>query len=261
VAVQVPPYRGRAFLRVLSWLVFARLATPDATVSWHMSRNQGPDSIAGLLSDLGWQLRARERDRGGVRLVTRPPAPAQPVPVPVPTAFTATVGGQQLRLVADYGVFSPGAIDAGTAVLCDVALAGPAVDLLADIGTGYGAIAIALVRNGIAARAVGTDVDLVALWLARQNAAANDVELAVTGTPDPAALAPTALTVCNLPTHVDRSASAALIAGLCHRAGHGRLLMVVHASLEARYARHLHHAGLRVRRHPGPSHVVLTVTG
>jgi ribosomal protein L11 methylase PrmA len=115
-----------------------------------------------------------------------------------------------------------------------------------------------LVRNGIAARAVATDVDCIALWLAQRNADANGVPLEVQCTPDPRRLEPTPLTVCNVPTHIPVAESAELMRALAERtAGGGRLLAVVHASLEARYAQHLAAARLRVTRHPGPAHVVL----
>jgi len=83
------------------------------------------------------------------------------------------------------------------------------------------------------------------------------VPLALACTPDPAAIDPTPLTVCNVPTHIDRHDTERFMASLAGRARQGRLLAVVHASLEARYTRHLEAHGLRVGRHPGPAHVVL----
>ena len=49
--------------------------------------------------------------------------------------------------------------------------------------------------------------------------------------------------------------------GLLRRARSGRLLAVVHASLEMRYARYFTQAGLRPVRHSGAAHVVLDSGG
>jgi 16S rRNA G1207 methylase RsmC len=161
-------------------------------------------------------------------------------------------------LEADYGVFSPGAIDAGSALLLEVASGLGPLEALADIGVGYGALALSLVAGGVAPRAVATEVDSIAAWLAERNAAAAGIELRLALDPDPLAVERTELTVCNVPTHLDARASAALMAGLAARARDGRLLAVVHAGLEERYARHLE--GLDVARHRGADHVVLEAT-
>jgi hypothetical protein len=49
------------------------------------------------------------------------------------------------------------------------------------------------------------------------------------------------------------------MAALAERARYGRLLAVVHAGLEERYARQLELPGLRANRHRGADHVVLEV--
>jgi 16S rRNA (guanine1207-N2)-methyltransferase len=255
--VRIPEFRGKSLVTALAWLVSARLVHPGAEVSWLLAKGQGPDSVRRLLAAAGWTLE-RAREGGLVRLRGAAPPPGPP---PRPATFTTSVGGQQLELAADWGVFSPGHVDEGTRLLLDVALAGPPVEAVADVGIGYGPLAVGLVHAGLAARAVGTDVDSVALWLAARNAAAYGVDLAVSCTPDPGAVEPTPLTVCNVPTHVDAAATAALLRGLLGRARGARLLMVVHASLEERYARYVSAAGLRWSRHPGPAHVVLDVAG
>ena len=256
VEVHLPPYRGHAFVPVLAWLA-ARLAAGVAPVSWYATRQQGPDSIRALLEGAGWTLE-RDRSRGMVRLRGAPPAEPER---PDPRRFTALLGGRRVELAADYGVFSPDRVDAGTALLLEVALGRPPVDRVADVGVGYGALAIGLVLGEAAGAALATDVDCVALWLAGENAALCGVPLDLSCTPDPAAIGATALTVCNVPTHIDRGATARFMAALAGRARGGRLLAVVHASLEARYTRHLEAGGLRVRRHPGPAHVVLEAAG
>jgi 16S rRNA G1207 methylase RsmC len=253
VEVQLPAYRGNSFIPVLAWLAATRLAAPGAEVVWHVDKRQGPDSVQRLLGSLGWQL--EQARRGRLRLLTGQPPPT--TELPEPRQFTADIGAIRVQLAADYGVFSPAEIDAGSQLLLDVALRGPSVAALADIGVGYAPLAIGLVRNGIARRAVATDVDCIALWLAGRNAAANGAELHAVCSADPGAVEPTPLTVCNVPTHINAEQTAALMAGLLRRAQAGRLLAVVHASLEARYLRYFTAAGVRSVRHPGPHHVVL----
>jgi 16S rRNA G1207 methylase RsmC len=254
VDIHLPAYRGKSFIPVLAWLVATRLAGPCAGVVWHVDKQQGPDSVLRLLGSLGWELEQTRHGRSR-QLSGQAPAAAD---LPEPRRFTADVGGIQLRLAADYGVFSPNGIDAGTQLLLRVALLGPPVTALADIGTGYAPLAVGLLRNGIARRAVATDVDCIALWLAERNSAENGVAAVETvWSADPGAVEPTPLTVCNVPTHITAEQSAALMGGLLRRARTGRLLTVVHASLEARYARYFTAAGIRPARHQGPHHVVL----
>jgi len=252
VHVHLPTYRGLGLVPVLAWLA-ARLAAGGAAVSWYAAKQQGPDSIRKLLEGAGWRL---ERDRSGrlVRLSGRPPAEPER---PAPRRFIALLGDRQVELAADFGVFSPERIDDGTAVLLDVGLRHAPVDRVADIGVGYAPLAIGLVLAGVARSAVASDVDCIALWLAAENARACGVPLALACTPDPAAVAPAPLTVCNVPTHIDRHETERFMAALADRARTGHLLAVVHASLEGRYTRHLQGHGLRVRRHEGAVHVVL----
>jgi Methyltransferase small domain len=281
VTVRLPGYRGKSLIGVLSWLVTHRLARPDAEVCWYLQKQQGPRSVAALLAGLGWQDVQRERDGDLVKITGHPATwmprycgksdsrfpttsleHAGPGRLPPARQFSAVLGAHELTFLADYGVFSPDRIDDGTRLLAEVMLRQPPVGTLADIGTGYGPLAIAAIRNEIAARAVATDVDCIALWLAERNAAACGVALDVRCTPDPLQVQATALTVCNVPTHVSAVQSAELMRALAQRAMGGRkLLIVVHASLESRHARYLAEAGLAISRHPGPSHVVLDATG
>ncbi|MEI7033332.1 methyltransferase [Streptomyces pratensis] len=255
VLVRLPEYRGKSLIPVLSWLVVNRLAHPGAEASWYLHKQQGPASCAALLTRLGWRDVRHKREGGLVRVTGLPPRSAE---LPEAKAFSGAIGSVELDFLADYGVFSPGHVDDGTALLAEVALRQSPVEVLADIGVGYGPLAIGLVRNGVARRAVATDVDCLALWLAERNAAANGVPLTVECTPDPLDVEPTPLTVCNVPTHIPADLSTALTNALAERVRDGgKLLAVVHASLEQRYAHKLAAAGVKVARHPGPAHVVL----
>jgi 16S rRNA G1207 methylase RsmC len=255
VDIHFPAYRSRTLIPVLSWLTASRLAAPDARVTWYLDKQQGPESFRRLLEELGWQLE-RER-RGRTTLLSgRPPEPEK-VELPPPRQFTAGLGSRRAMLAADYGVFSPEHIDDGTELLLGIALDGPPVAAVADIGTGYGPLAIGLLLNGAAPSATGTDVDCVALWLAAENALRNGVRLPLLCTPEPTDAPPTPLTVCSVPTHLNRADTEQLLAGLAARARQGRLLIAFHKSMEARYTAHLERFGLAVRSHVGPAHVVL----
>jgi 16S rRNA G1207 methylase RsmC len=246
IEVAPPPFRGKRLLPVLSWLL-TNSAVPSAV--WRVERRFGPEYVRRELSPFGWELGAA-RDGRWLLLEGAVPPPHE---LPPPRSFVA----DGLRFEADYGVFSPERIDPGSSLLLDVATRGAPVDVVADIGVGYGALAVSLLARGLAARAVATDVDSIALWLAERNASAAGVRLEVTLDADPLAIEPTALTVCNVPTHLDAERTAALTRALAARARSGRLLAVVHVSLADRYARHLE--GLDVARHAGPQHVVLEV--
>jgi len=254
VDLWLPPYRGKSLVPVLAWLAVTRLAAGDARVRWHLDRQQGPDSIARTLVSLGWTELVKKRDKRLVVLHSRAPATAEP---PVPEHFATHVGDRQFTFEADYGVFSPTRVDDGTALLVATAMRESPVATVADIGVGYGPVAIVAVANGLAAEAVATDIDAVALWLAQRNATRNGVSLSVVCSPDPLAVPPTELTLCNVPTHIDVRQTDALMTALTRRAATGRLLIVVHRSIEHRYARHLDAASLQVERHPGPTHTVL----
>lgn len=253
VEIHFPPYRSRTLAPVLTWLATIRLAGGDARLTWYLDRQQGPDSFRRLLEGLGWQL---ERERRGRTTLLTGSAPEH-VELPPPREFTAVLGGHELTFAADYGVFSPEHLDEGTELLLRVALQGPRVTALADIGTGYGALAIGLSLAGTAQTAYGSDVDCVALWLAGHNAHRNGMSMALSCTAEPADVPPTPLTVCAVPTHINRADTERLMSGLAARARQGRLLLTFHQSLEARYAAYLERSGLKVRSHHGRAHVVL----
>lgn len=254
VDVWLPPYRGKSLVTVLAWLAVTRLAERDAQVRWHLDRQQGPDSIAKILVGLSWTHLQKERNGREVVLHARLPAQAAP---PAPEQFTAKVGARELTFDADYGVFSPRQVDEGTALLAEIALAESPVTTMSDIGVGYGPLAIVAVANDLAADAVATDVDSVALWLAQRNAARNGVRLSTVWSPDPLAAPTTELTLCNVPTHIDVRETEALLTALARRAAAGRLLIVVHSSIAHRYRRYFDVPSLSVRLYPGARHTVL----
>src|SRR5262245_39190784 len=75
----------------------------------------------------------------------------------------------------DHGVFSHGALDAGTKLLLLEAPPPPASGELLDLGCGAGPIAITLAKRSPAARVWAVDVNERALELCRGNAARNGV--------------------------------------------------------------------------------------
>ena len=246
IEIAPPAYRGKRLLPVLSWLVTNR--APGTRATWRVERRHGPDYVRRALEPLGWHLQP-ERAARWLLLHGDVPAPHE---LPPPRSFHA----RGLTFEADYGVFSAERIDPGSELLLDVtARTADPVETVADIGTGYGALGIALVSGGQATRALATEVDSISAWLAERNARTAGVEMRVELDADPLVFAHTALTVCNVPTHLDAVRTASMMEGLCERARKGRLLAVVHGGLADRYARYL--AGLRVTRHEGGEHVVL----
>ena len=239
-----PAYRGKRLLPVLSWL--ATHKAPGARATWRVERRFGPDYVRRALEPYGWRL---EPERAARWLLLHGDVPA-PHELPPPRSFSA----HGLTFEADYGVFSPERIDPGSELLLEVARAAGPVEKVADIGTGYGALALLLVASGCAERALATEVDSISAWLAERNARAAGMDLRVELDPDPLAFGPTPLTVSNVPTHVDAARTAAMMEGLAERASQGRLLFVVHAALADRYARYLR--ALRVKRHTSGEHVV-----
>ena len=252
VVVEVPSHRGKNLVWLLSWIVTSRLATPGASARWEVHDRRALSAVSRVLAGHGWVVH-KEKGRSAA-LSGLVPAPH---PAPEPDRFEVRLGDRDLEFEADFGVFSHGRIDEGTALLFDVALARPAVDSVADVGTGYGPLAIGLVANGRAGRAVGSEVDALALCLAGRNARSAGIDLQLAFEPDPARLPPTDLTVCNIPTHIALGPTGHLAAGLRARLRYGPVLAVVHAGLEERYSRHLSAPGTRLRRHPGSAHVVL----
>ena len=87
-------------------------------------------------------------------------------------------------LVTDSGTFSPKGVDVGTRVLLQVVPMPVAGGVVADVGCGYGPIAVAIAAAAPAAEIWAIDVNERALALCRENAEANGLHNVRTVTPD-----------------------------------------------------------------------------
>lgn len=104
---------------------------------------------------------------------------------PVPCAFNYR--GHALRFMTDAGVFSKGELDEGTRLLLNALpdLSGSVLDL----GSGWGAIGVSIAKANPGASVTMADVNLRALGLCRDNAAANQVQAVCVESDGMAALA------------------------------------------------------------------------
>jgi 16S rRNA G1207 methylase RsmC len=256
--IGVPERRGYSFLALATWLV-GRVVEPGAEVVWEVGRHPAPRTVQRRLAELGWDLAAGRRS-GRLAELTGP-RPPHLDPKPRPRHFHARLGRAELRLEADYGAFSKDDVDQGTRLLVETVLARlPRHPLLVDVGTGYGAIALALLANGWAERAEATDVDAVALWLAARNARANSLRLPLALGGRLPAVAAGAAIACNFPTHAERRHSDRLLADLLAAARTATVVIVVHASLEDRFRRRVAAAGGDAHRLAVAGHAVLRLT-
>jgi 16S rRNA G1207 methylase RsmC len=82
------------------------------------------------------------------------------------------LAGREVDVEVAPGVFSPGGLDKGTAVLLDEAPTPPATGTFLDLGCGWGAIALTLALRSPGATVWALDVNERALELTRRNAAA-----------------------------------------------------------------------------------------
>ena len=90
----------------------------------------------------------------------------------------------QLQFVTDRGVFSHGAVDAGTKLLLLEAPGPPVRGNLLDLGCGYGAIAVTVARRAPAATVWAIDVNRRARVLAEENARAAGTGNVIVVAPD-----------------------------------------------------------------------------
>jgi 16S rRNA G1207 methylase RsmC len=252
VLVTLPTRRGQSFVALLSWLVEALVRrdgpdqdSPPPSVHW-----SGPIAERGAtrrsfatLAELGWVRSGESKSPGWLTVTATPPSPppSRDLSPPGPARRVEQVGSAQLDLAADWGVFSAAAIDAGSRLLLEALVDGLPVTAVADIGCGYGPLGLGLAASGLTTRVIGTEVDDVALALFDANAArlAPGIDSVALLEPDPTAVDATELTVCNFPTHASRADSDHLLAGLVGRAAGGRVVLVVHRSLEDRFVARL----------------------
>lgn len=254
VLVHPSMWRGHSFIALCEWIVCAKLARPGSRVVWAAPARGGATGVRKVLEARGWEF-TEAKEKGRRRRIFEGRAP-QPGPMPAPRSFLATLGGRELSFEADWGAFSLGHVDDGTQRLFDAANARGAASV-ADIGTGYGAVAIGLCATASAGHAIGSDVDLVALYLARRNADANGAQIELVCDDDPSALDPTELTTCEIPTHVAPAQTERLVRGLTARAEKGVVLVAVHMGIAQRYASMFAGAGARVRVEDGDTHAII----
>lgn len=255
IYIEPPQWRGYRFLSLLEYLVCGALGTRDSEVVWKAPRKGGATGVRRLLTERGWRF---AESKGSVRTFTgNPPPPGHPVE---PRMFETELGGH-LSFYADWGAFSEEHIDPGTRMLFDfIAERGRRIQSVLDVGCGYGPLCIALVASGIAAQAQATEVDFVSAWLARRNAAGAGVELNLMTNADPGSAGPTEVTICALPTHAPSANAELLITSLYQRASQSEVLVVLHASLAARYARRFESAGAMVKVHSAATHAILELS-
>lgn len=141
--------------------------------------------------------------------------------------------GLDVMLRADRGVFSPGRIDPGTALLVDRAPVPPATGRFLDLGCGYGPIAVALATLAPAATVIAVDVNERALALTAANARALGLDNVSTAAPAQAE-GPFDLIWSNPPIRIGKAALHDL---LVHRLGQlapdGAAVLVVNRHLGA----------------------------
>ncbi|MGO2658905.1 class I SAM-dependent methyltransferase [Mycetocola reblochoni] len=90
---------------------------------------------------------------------------------PTPRQITVSIAGEPLTITTAGGVFSPGRLDTGTAVLLDSVPPPPQSGDVLDLGAGWGPISYALARSAPDATIWSVDVNERALELITLNAA------------------------------------------------------------------------------------------
>jgi 16S rRNA G1207 methylase RsmC len=86
------------------------------------------------------------------------------------------LAGHDVEVEVAPGIFSPGGLDKGTAVLLEHAPAPPPTGTFLDVGCGWGAVALALALCSPSAAVWALDVNERALDLTRRNATALGLE-------------------------------------------------------------------------------------
>lgn len=97
---------------------------------------------------------------------------------------TVELAGREVTVVAAGGVFSPGGLDKGTAVLLREVPDPPAEGVFLDLGCGWGPVALTLALRSPGATVHAVDVNRRALDLVRRNAEALGCTNVVASEPD-----------------------------------------------------------------------------
>ena len=141
--------------------------------------------------------------------------------------------GLHLELETDAGVFSASRLDPGTRLLLDTAPPPPAAGDLADLGCGYGPLALVLAARSPAARVWAVDVNARARELCARNAAAAGLDNVRCLPPDdPALPASLRLVWSNPPVRIGKQALHELLGQwLARLSGDGAAYLVVQRHL------------------------------
>lgn len=99
-------------------------------------------------------------------------------------SLRVTLAGRDVEVQVAGGVFSPGGLDKGTAVLFDEVPAPPPEGMFLDLGCGWGPVALTLGLLSPAATVWAVDVNERALDLTRTNAASLDLSRMHVALPD-----------------------------------------------------------------------------
>lgn len=149
-----------------------------------------------------------------------------------------------LSLVTDRGMFSPDRIDQGTKYLLQEApLPGPDVRTVADVGCGYGPIAVVLARRAQEATVWAVDVNERAVGLCRRNAdalGADNVRVLLDDPDTPAGALPEDVVLdaiyANPPIRIGKAALHRLLAawiGRLRPGGHAYLVVQKHLGADS----------------------------
>lgn len=110
---------------------------------------------------------------------------SEPGSVERPRELRLDLADLSLRLSSDSGVFSADRIDPGTRVLlAEAPRPLPSLATIADIGCGYGPIALTLAARAPSATVWAIDVNARARELCRENARRNNLDNVVVASPD-----------------------------------------------------------------------------
>ena len=101
---------------------------------------------------------------------------AEPASADERRSIRVHLAGREVDVEVARGIFSPGGVDKGTAVLLDEVPAPPEGGTFLDLGCGWGPLALSLALRSPAATVYAVDVNRRALDLCRRNAAALGAE-------------------------------------------------------------------------------------